>query len=96
MTPAFRIVTTPRFERSFNKLARHHPQLRALPVRVGEILSSDPYNRTRFHNIRKLESVPPGEGQYRLRLSRFRFRYDIEGQLVMLKVCSLRSEATYR
>ena len=37
-----------------------------------------------------------GDGQYRIRLGRFRFRYDLEGQVVYLKACSLRSEETYR
>jgi hypothetical protein len=37
-----------------------------------------------------------GQGQYRLRLRRWRFRYDIYGQDVMLTYCGLRSEATYR
>jgi mRNA-degrading endonuclease RelE of RelBE toxin-antitoxin system len=35
-------------------------------------------------------------GQYRLRLGRFRFRYDIEGRMVVLYYCGLRREDTYR
>jgi len=94
MTPLFRVETTSHFDRLFKKLVRRHPDLAVLYARALDILSSDPYNRTRSHNIRKLESLPPGEGQYRLRLSRF--RYDIEGQVVYLKECALRSEATCR
>ena len=37
-----------------------------------------------------------GDGQYRLRLGRWRFRYDITGQEVVLHYCSLRREDTYR
>ena len=96
MTPPFRVATTTHFDRRFKQLVRRHPGLAVLYARALDILSSDPYDRTRSHNIRKLESVPPGEGQYRLRLSRFRFRYDIEGQVVYLKECARRSEATYR
>jgi len=57
--------------------------------------SSDPYNRTRWHHIKKLEGVAAGEGQYRLSLGRWRFRYDISGQLVELHYCVLRREDTY-
>src|SRR5438034_1358592 len=45
-------------------------------------------------HIRKLEGVP-GEGQYRLSLGRWRFRYDISGQRVELYYCGLRREDTY-
>ncbi|MEK6285486.1 MAG: hypothetical protein AABO57_07080 [Acidobacteriota bacterium] len=46
--------------------------------------------------LKKLVDVRPGYGQYRIRAGRFRFRYDFEGQIVYLKLCSLRSEGTYR
>ena len=96
MTPAFVVRTTPHFDRLFNRLARRHPDL---PDRYAEalpILASDPYNRTRTHRILKLEGLRQGEGQYRLRLGRWRFRYDIYGQEVALHSCSLRREDTYR
>jgi hypothetical protein len=35
------------------------------------------------------------QGQYRLRLARFRFRYDIAGRVVTLVACNLRREDTY-
>jgi len=46
--------------------------------------------------IKKLEAVSLGEGQWRLSLGRFRFRYDIYGQEVVLQYCGLRREDTYR
>jgi len=64
--------------------------------RVISILEADPYNYSRSHDIKKLEGIPKGYGQYRIRAGRFRFRYDIEGEIVYLKVCSLRREDTYR
>jgi hypothetical protein len=60
-----------------------------------EILSADPYNRTRRSHIKKLEGIPSGEGQYRLSLGRWRFRFDIVGQVVLLSYCGLRREDTY-
>ena len=59
-------------------------------------LRSDPYNSGRRFAIKKLRDVVPGNGQYRMRLGRFRFRYDISGDAVTLVRCSLRREDTYR
>jgi hypothetical protein len=63
---------------------------------VVRILETDPYDRSGTHSIKKLVDVRPGDGQYRIRGVRFRFRYDFVGQTVYLKYCSLRSEDTYR
>ena len=93
MTPSFSIRTTPRFERLARSLLKAHAEFRAFQDQAREILQSDPYNRSRSHPIKKLEGVRPGEGQYRLRLGRFRFRYDIWGQEVELNYCGLRREA---
>jgi len=94
MTPSFTIRATPRFERMAQKLLKHHPPLRAVLDRVREILSSDPYNRSLSYPIKKLVGEQ-GEGQYRLRLGRWRFRYDVQGSEVVLQYCGLRREETY-
>lgn len=96
MTPPFIVRTTPHYERLSNKLLRGHPDFDAVEQRAKEIFESDPYNRARRHHIKKLEGVPPGEGQWRLTLGRWRFRYDISGQVVELHYCGLRREETYR
>lgn len=96
MTPAFRLLVTPRFERLFGKLAKRHPDLLEAYQNAISILQADPYNRIRIHAIKKLVAVKPSEGQYRLRLGRWRFRYDIVGQDVVLHYCGLRREDTYR
>jgi len=95
MTPPFLVRTTPRFERRVRALLRGHPELHALQARVVAILEIDPHNRTGAHPIKKLQGVSPGEGQYRLRLGRWRFRYDIFGREVVLHYCGLRREDTY-
>ena len=84
MTGAFSVHSTPHYERLFRKLFRSVPDLPAIHTRVREILEADPYNRGREHNIKKLEGIARGEGQYRLRLGRLRFRYDIFDQEVWL------------
>jgi hypothetical protein len=96
MTPAFSIRTTRRFERMFRSLLQRHPDLRAVQDRAREILGADPYNRSRQYHIKKLEGISPGDGQYRLSLGRWRFRYDISGRAVVLHYCGLRREDTYR
>jgi mRNA-degrading endonuclease RelE of RelBE toxin-antitoxin system len=96
MTPSFSVRTTPSFERGFAKLASRHVELLRRLVEATAILEVDPYNRTRTHNIKKLRAVDQGDGQYRLRLGRWRFRFDIYEQIVLLADCSLRREDTYR
>lgn len=96
MTSSYSVHTTPHFDRSLKKLSRHHPRLSDSYAEVIDILRADPQNLIRAHHIRKLEGIQPGEGQYRLRLGRWRFRYDIFGHEVWLFQCSLRREETYR
>jgi mRNA-degrading endonuclease RelE of RelBE toxin-antitoxin system len=91
----FDVRATKHFERALKKLVRAHPQVGGEYGAVLPILSVDPYNRTRRHPIKKLEGVAAGEGQYRIRMRRFRFIYDIDGQTVFLKACALRREDTY-
>jgi mRNA-degrading endonuclease RelE of RelBE toxin-antitoxin system len=95
MTPPFKVEPTTHFDRLFRKLARQYPELPGFLPTIRSILQTDPYNRSGAHPIKKLVGTAPGDGQYRLRLARFRFRYDIEGQTVYLKRCSLRREDTY-
>lgn len=94
--PAFSVLVTPHFKRLFRKLDRRHPDLADAFQKAISILQADPHNRSRAHAIQKLEDLKPGEAQYRLRVRRWRFRYDILGQDVVLHYCGLRREETYR
>ncbi len=96
MASRFAVLSSPRFERDFRALARRHPELLSLREQLLTILSTDPTNQSRRHDIVKLRDVRPGEGQYRLRLRRYRFRYDLSGGSVELHTCRLRREDTYR
>jgi hypothetical protein len=96
MTPSGTVRTTPRFDRLLRTLARRHAELTATYADALTMLSTDLYNRSRQHRIRTLESLRQGEGQYRLALGRWRFRYDIYGRDVVLHYCGLRCEDTYR
>jgi mRNA-degrading endonuclease RelE of RelBE toxin-antitoxin system len=94
--PAFSVRVTPRCERLLTRLHKQHPDFRAAYERSLGILGSDPYNRSGSHTIKKLENVAAGDGAWRLRLGRWRLRYDIWDQLVELSYCGLRREDTYR
>ena len=95
MNGTFEVLTTKGFEREMKKLARANPQAADEYDAILPILRTDPYNRTRRHPIKKLEGIRLGDGQYRIRIRRFRFRYDVDGQVVFLKACSLRREDRY-
>lgn len=96
MTPSsFAVRSTPRYERLSKRLFKTHREFAAAEQSAIAILSADACNRTRRHEIKKLEGVPVGEGQYRLSLGRWRFRYDIAGQAIELHYCGLRREDTY-
>ena len=92
----FCVRTTPRFDRLLKKLSKYHPDLPARLAEALAILKSDPYNRTLAYAIKKLEGVVEDEGQYRLRMGRWRFRYNIWNQEVELTYCGLRREESYR
>lgn len=96
MTPPFGIRATPHYDRLARRLARQHREFEEVEDRAREMLTTDPYNRARRFSIKKLEGISRGEGQYRLSLGRFRFRYDIYGRDVLLQYCGLRREDTYR
>ncbi len=96
MTPAFFVRTDPHFERLARSLRKRHPDFDGHFAKAIEILKTDPYNRSRAHTIKKLQGVRQGDGQYRLRSGRWRFRYDVYGLEVVLTYCGLRREETYR
>lgn len=96
MTSSFSVRTTPRFDRLMKALVKGHADLTDRYAEALAILKADPHNRTRKHQIKKLEGVGQGDGRYRLRLGRWRFRYDIYSREVVLHSCGLRREDTYR
>jgi mRNA-degrading endonuclease RelE of RelBE toxin-antitoxin system len=85
----------PQFDRLLRRLDRQHPELTGVYAEALTILCTDPYNRSRQHDILNLKGLSPREGgQYRLRLGRFRYRDDIERREVILYYCGLRREDT--
>jgi hypothetical protein len=92
----FTVETSPRFERLARKLRKQHPEFIEFYRKAVSVLEIDPYNQSRQYAIKKLTDPQPREGQWRLRLQRWRFRYDIVERGVQLKSCGLRKEDTYR
>jgi hypothetical protein len=91
----FMVRTTTHYDRLSNKLHKGHGDFDAVERSAAGILSEDPHNRTRRNNLKKLEDIPFGEGQYRLSLGRWRFRFDVLDRVVLLTYCGLRREDTY-
>jgi mRNA-degrading endonuclease RelE of RelBE toxin-antitoxin system len=96
MAEAFRVQSTRGFDRLIKAHRKRHREFSDLLDNALAILETDPLNNTRRHSIGKLADVKPGDGQYRLRLGRWRFRYDVSGAVVTLRYCGLRREDTYR
>jgi mRNA-degrading endonuclease RelE of RelBE toxin-antitoxin system len=96
MAGPFRVLTTPAFDRLAKGLTKGHPELPAILRQAVAALALDPLNLRRERQIRKLVGRPAGDGQYRLRIGRWRFRYDVDGQNVVLHHVGLRREDTYR
>lgn len=87
------VVTTSRFDRELKKLAAKHLGIPDVFTKALGVLSADPFNSSRRYQIKKLEGIAAGDGQYRIRFGRF--RYDVSGSTVVLKACSLRREDSY-
>ena len=95
MAEAFRVQSTSGFDRR-EGLSKAAQGISDLLDHALAILEIDPLNNMRKHSIGKLSDVRPGDGQYRLRLGRWRFRYDVSGSNVTLRYCGLRREDAYR
>jgi mRNA-degrading endonuclease RelE of RelBE toxin-antitoxin system len=96
MAGPFLVLTTPAFDRLAKGLAKRHPEFREILANAVATLALDPLNIRRERQIKKLIGPARGEGQYRLRVGRWRFRYDVDGRNVVLHYTGLRREDTYR
>lgn len=93
MADAFRVLTTPAFEREFRKSSRGNAALIDALDELLAILAEDPHNRNGQHQIKKLAGLKSGEGQWRIRWRDYRLRYDIFGDKVVLHSFRHRKEA---
>lgn len=84
MPTAFQIINLPAFERDMRRNIKRNPKLVTVIERMRSILMEDPYSKAGKYDIKKLEGIKLGEGQWRIRLGDYRLRYDIFGHEVIL------------
>jgi hypothetical protein len=95
MPTPFSAVLSKHYERLARLLNKRHPKFVAVQTSAIAILEQDPTKRLGSHDIKKLTDAARGEGQWRLAIGRFRFRYDIYDHDIALQYCGLRREDTY-
>ncbi len=84
MAAAYRVVSTPAFEREFRKTSRRKVDLAEVLEELIAILREDPQNRSGRYQIKKLAGLKSGEGEWRIRWREYRLRYDIfESEVVL-------------
>jgi mRNA-degrading endonuclease RelE of RelBE toxin-antitoxin system len=93
MPQVFRLLPSTRFKRDFEQAFKHQRAiiLKLEPLKI--ILRHDPYNTSGRYDIKKLKDVAVGEGRWRIRSGRYRLRYDILGNDVILYSFKHRKEA---
>jgi mRNA-degrading endonuclease RelE of RelBE toxin-antitoxin system len=89
----FHLVATPGYQRDLRSIIKNNHNLIPLVEDLLDILENDPYNISREHNIKKLTNVAKGAGQWRIRFGKYRLRYDIIEQDVVLFSFSHRKDA---
>jgi mRNA-degrading endonuclease RelE of RelBE toxin-antitoxin system len=89
----YEVQSTPAFERSAKQLTKKHVRIADILDAAREVLEQDPSNLSRTHDIKKLTSVPAGQGQWRIRIGNHRMRYDIDGETVVLRSINDRRDA---
>jgi hypothetical protein len=96
MVGPFLVLATPALTRLAEALAKRAPEFPETLANAAATLAPDSLNIRRERQIKKLVGPASGEGQYRLRVGRWRFRYDVHGRNGVLHHAGLRRENTYR
>jgi hypothetical protein len=97
MTPrSFLVRSSKHYERLARLLYKQQPKFAAVQESAVEIPEHDPTKPLRSSRYQGAYELARGEGQWRIAVGRFRFRYDIYDQDVALHYCGLRREDTYR
>ncbi len=89
----FTVLTTPSFEKRCKKLIKKDRTVQKILEGCIDVLSKDPFNKSRQHSIKKLVGVKEGEGCLRIRFGRYRIRYDIDKKFVVLHSIRERKDA---
>lgn len=89
----FKLVPLPAYERDVKKQCKQNKALLPIVKDMQRILTTDPYNRSRIYDIKKLTDKQQGEAQYRIRSGDFRILYDIIRDDVLLYAFKNRKDA---
>ena len=92
MSGNFRVFSTPSFNREIKKIFKKNKRIKDFLEIVIEILQNDPFNKNKRNDIKKLTDIKQGEGQWRIRLGDYRFRYDIIKNDVILHLIGNRKD----
>ena len=84
MRSKFKVLSTPCFDRELQKIYKRDKKIADMLEKVAEILAEDSFNHSGKYDIKKLVDVKQGDGQWRIRLGAYRFRYDIFGKQTVL------------
>lgn len=87
----FTVVVTRSFERDLRKLQKKDKDILVTYEKCLDALESDPFNKSRAHDIKKLSGVK--EGEWRIRFGKYRVRYDIHNKEVALLTIRDRKDA---
>lgn len=92
MKNSFKIQYSSHFRKSIKLFKKNH-KLKDDFDYILTILEVDPFNLSRVHDIKKLTDTIGGEGQWRIRVGKYRLRYDIVSQYVILYTFKHRKDA---
>ena len=93
MAQVFRLLPSTRFKCDLEDVLKRNREITRKLEPLKMILFHDPYNSSSRYDIKKLKDVPVGEGQWRIRVGKYRLRYDIIGTDVILYSFKHRKEA---
>lgn len=85
----YKVIATKTFERRYKKLLALDSGLKSFFATALNQLEEAP---RAGRASKKLVGVPHGDGAWRLRLGRYRLRYDISGKTVTLHTIALRKD----
>ena len=79
----FTVFMTPRSRRQYEKMIRRQPGIQLQVDQLLAVLEKDPYNLTKYFDIKKL--VDEQQGQWRIRSGNYRLRYDIDEEKIIIQ-----------
>jgi len=97
MSAEWQVVRAERFDRQAKKLRKKYAGFSDAYAEALLTISDDPRGEAQGVKTRKLRNIAMnGNGQWRFKVDKFRFRYDIIGDVVLFQTCFYRSSHDYK